>query len=527
MDSTTNHKMPAEDDITYPEKFPSLIADFAIALTTTFPEFSSLWSKYNHTTTTELEWLELYNYCLDVYPERFFDILYQNDDIFTDPTAQINVCFLPNVDFGRLYNSQGVSKNTQTSIWKYLQLILFSVIGDIKDSEQFGASANLFQGIKDEDLQEKLANAMSGISEYFQKLEQNMETEAETCKTNLETEMNSFTEKLAEASREMGLDFDMSGNMPDEESMKHMQENMNQAFEQVFGDFDNQDTANTENTENTEHTENNANTNSSNNIPGGFSTEDMPNADNIHEHIKGIFGGKLGSLASELMEELTHDLEETLGFNPENMGSDANPQDVFKKLMRHPDKFMNIVKKIQTRFQDKMQSGDLSQEEIMKEAGEMLKKMKDMGGNSKEMKEMFKNMAQTMGGGAGMEQMAGMFGKNMRVDTNAIDRMVKMQSTKDRIRAKLARKKEQEAIARQNQSQNYVLEQHGSDPNRLVYRSLTGENQERSSIRPITEQTTQEELDLLVADIEGTGSSTVQTPQQTSKKSKSKNKKKK
>ena len=132
-----------------------------------------------------------------------------------------------------------------------------------------------------------------------------------------------------------------------------------------------------------------------------------------------------------------------------------------------------------------------------------------------------------MGGGAGMEQMAGMFGKNMRVDTNAIDRMVKMQSTKDRIRAKLARKKEQDAIARQNQSQNYVLEQHGSDPNRLVYRSLTGENQERSSIRPITEQTTQAELDLLVADIEGTGSSTVQTPQQASKKSKSKNKKKK
>jgi hypothetical protein len=521
MEPSTNHKTPAEDDITYPEKFPSLIADFAIALTTTFPEFSSSWSKYNHTSTTELEWLELYNYCLDVYPERFFDILYQNDDIFTDPTAQANVHFLPKVDFGRLYNSQGVSKNTQTSIWKYLQLILFSVIGDIKDSEQFGASANLFQGIKDEDLQEKLANAMTGISDYFQKMDEQMKSESDSCKTNMETELNSFTEKLAEASKEMGLDFDMSGNMPDEEAMKHMQENMNQAFKKIFGDT--QDTQEPS----TQEPNTQSNGEPSNNTPGGFSTEDMPNADNIHDHLKGLFGGKLGSLASELMEELTQDLEETLGFNPENMSSDANPQDVFKKLMRHPDKFMNIVKKIQTRFQDKMQSGDLSQDEIMKEAGEMLKKMKDMGGNSKEMKEMFKNMAQTMGGGAGMEQMAGMFGKNTRVDTNAIDRMVKMQSTKDRIRAKLARKKEQDAIARQNQNQNYVLEQHGSDPNRLVYRSLTGENQERSSIRPITEQTTQAELDLLVADIEGTGSSTVQTPQPSSKKSKSKNKKKK
>ena len=48
--------------------------------------------------------------------------------------------------------------------------------------------------------------------------------------------------------------------------------------------------------------------------------------------------------------------------------------------------------------------------------------------------------------------------KNMRVDTNAIDRMMKAQDTKERIRAKLE-KKRQEA--------NFTLEQ-TNDPKNLV-----------------------------------------------------------
>jgi hypothetical protein len=108
-----------------------------------------------------------------------------------------------------------------------------------------------------------------------------------------------------------------------------------------------------------------------------------------------------------------------------------------------------------------MKSGDLSQEELMKEAGEMLRKMKDMGGNSKQMNEMFRNMAQNMG--------AGNIGKNMKVDTNRLDRMLKSQDIKDRMRAKLDKKKQD----------NFVLEK-TQIPNNLVYRPVDEEKAEKT-----------------------------------------------
>ena len=41
-------------------------------------------------------------------------------------------------------------------------------------------------------------------------------------------------------------------------------------------------------------------------------TDDLPNPEDIHSNLKSLFGGKLGSLAKELMEELTEDLKESL-----------------------------------------------------------------------------------------------------------------------------------------------------------------------------------------------------------------------
>ena len=220
-----------------------------------------------------------------------------------------------------------------------------------------------------------------------------------------------------------------------------------------------------------------------------------------------------------MIEELTGDLQETFGLDPETMSETADTKDIFKTLMRNPQKFMGIVQKINSKFQGKMQSGELSQEDIMKEAGDMIKKMKDMGGNSKEMKQMFQNMAQTMGGGD-MGNLANMFGKNARIDTNALDRMTKMQTTKDRIRAKLAKKKQE--AEEQRKQQEYTLSQ-SADPNQLVYRHIDGETQERSAIRPITNQMTDADLDKLVQDIEGS----TEDPAKSKSKSKSKSKNKK
>ena len=91
------------------------------------------------------------------------------------------------------------------------------------------------------------------------------------------------------------------------------------------------------------------------------------------------------------------------------------------------------MKKVSTKLDDKMKNGDISREDIMKEAGDMFHRMKEMSGGNNDMAEMLKNMAKTMG-----------MGKNMRLDTNAMDRMTKMASTRDRMRANIEKKKQKQ-----------------------------------------------------------------------------------
>ena len=450
-----------------PDNFVSVMMDFVTDLTTTFPEYRERWANYHANTPTET-WVELYEYSMAIYPERFFDILYQNDEIFAD-SHDANTAFLPGMDFKLLYGCEGVSETTKKSIWKYLQLILFMVIGDIKDKNAFKNSENLFHGIDEGELQEKLTEAMSGIGDFFKNME----------------------ETMGQAQEDTQGDGSESGSGSGSESTDQGR-NPREFFEKMFGQ--------------------NA---------GGNGGSGMPNPEDLHSHLKGLFGGKLGSLAKELMEELTDDIQEALGLNPEDMNSQTGTKDLFAKLLKNPQKFMQIVQKINAKFQEKIRKGDLSQEEIMKEAGEMMKKMKEMGGNSKQMNEMFKNMAKSMGGDMG--GMGGMFSgmnkKNMRVDTNAVDRMMKAQSTRERLRAKLEKKRMEE------QSKNYVIEETATGEK--VYRPKDGERQERSTVRP---EMSAAELDALAAEIEAVGEpSTTTAPTKSSggakKKKKGKGKK--
>ena len=449
----------SESKVVLPDNFVSVMTDFVADLSTTFPEYRERWANYHSDTPTET-WLELYEYSMAVYPERFFDILYQNEEIFAE-THEANTAFLPGMDFNLLYRCQDVSETTKKSIWKYLQLILFMVIGDVKDKDAFKDSANLFQGIDEGDLQEKLTEAMSGIGDFFKNMEQNQ---------------SEFQD--GDGGQEHG---DGKGN--GERGEGEGQRNPREFFDKMFGQS------------------------------ADASGNGMPNPDDLHSHLKGLFGGKLGSLAKELVDELTDDLQEAHGLNPDDMNAQPGTKDLFAKLMKNPQKFMQIVQKINSKFQDKIKRGDLSQEDIMKEAGEMMNKMKEMGGNSKQMNEMFKNMAKSMGGMGGMGGMESMFSgmnkKNMRVDTNAIDRMMKAQSTRERLRAKVEKKRMEE------QSKNYVIEDTATGEK--VYRPKDGEKQERSTVRP---EMSTEELDALAAEIEAVGEPSVVKTNGTNKKKK-------
>jgi len=289
------------------------------------------------------------------------------------------------------------------------------VIGNVKDKSEFGNTMNMFEGVTEADLQSKMTEAMTGLGDFFKNLD-----------------------SMKEKDHDDG-DGDGKGDNREKATMNEGENAMNHLFEE----FEKHMKSPESESEETKHPE-------------------MPDPENLHAHLKGLFGGKLGGLAQELMEELQYDLQDSLGINPDELDPSSNPADILKKMMRHPDKLMKLVQKIQNKFQAKMKSGDLSQEELMKEAGEMMRKMKDMGGNSAQMNEMFRNMAQNMGGG-------GDLGKNMKVDTNRLDRMLKSQDIKDRMRAKLDKKKQD----------NFVLEK-TQIPNNLVYRPTDEEKQEKT-----------------------------------------------
>ena len=106
-----------------PSNFRALVADFTRDLSTSFPEFSHMWSKWGDEDTTDDQLETLFLFCAKIYPVRFFDILYQNEDIFKQD-SDADVYFFPNMSFKLIFNSEGLSENSKKIIWKYLQLVL-------------------------------------------------------------------------------------------------------------------------------------------------------------------------------------------------------------------------------------------------------------------------------------------------------------------------------------------------------------------------------------------------------------------
>ena len=98
----------------------------------------------------------------------------------------------------------------------------------------------------------------------------------------------------------------------------------------------------------------------------------MPSPDEIHSHLKSLFDGKIGNLAKGLVEELLGNLKDILGTDFENVKS---TEDVFKNLLRNPMKIQSIIQLVSEKLQSKMDSGEISQDELLKEAESIFSKM--------------------------------------------------------------------------------------------------------------------------------------------------------
>lgn len=345
----------SENTNSVPDEFTKVIRDFVGDLKVTFPEYlpfvDKLWKSkeyFNHI-DDELERNTLYEksakestkilfeFCKKKLPPRFFDILYQNEEMFKED-SEFDTEFFPKIHFKNLWQCD-ISEKTKETIWKYLQLMLFSVVGSMENKDAFGDTAKLFEAVNGEDFKNKLQETLGQMKGLFDNIDVN------NCATGEE------------------------------------------------------------------------------NLGEGLKPGDLPNAEQINDHITGMLDGKIGQLAREIAEETAANL---------NMDFEdaTDMKDIFSKLMKNPTKLMGLVKNVGDKLDSKLKSGELKESEMIQEATELMNKMKNMPGMGN-IQEMLSKMG--MGGMGGMPGMGKMNTKAMESNLNQRMKVAKM---KERIRAK-------------------------------------------------------------------------------------------
>jgi len=164
---------------------------------------------------------------------------------------------------------------------------------------------------------------------------------------------------------------------------------------------------------------------------------------------------------------------------------------VLSKLMQNPARMGNIVNSVKDKLTSKMEAGEISKDDLMKEASEMMGKMRGLG-----------DSLGGLGGLGGMEGMGNLgnlfnsFTQNMnmpkgaRMDTNKMEQMEKQASLKERLRARALAKKQEEVvkkleeeavrIQREKEYEKFMAE----NPNFLEDAVFSLEDkQEKSSVR--------------------------------------------
>ncbi len=376
----------SESNTEIPEEFCKVCKDFVTDILTTFPEYQGTLHEglidilQDNNDTANVR--EVFDYVKSVYPERFFDLLYQNEDIYSND--EINTKFLPNIEFADLWK-QDISEKTKLIIWKYLQLILFSAVNNESDGKSFGDTAKLFEAINENELKNKLEETMEQMANIF----------------------------------------DMSGNSPFATDISNINPN------------------------------------------------DLPDPEELHSHINGMLQGNLGKLAAEITEETMKEL------NTDVSGADS-VGDIFQNLFKNPGKLMSMIKKVGSKLDTKLKSGELKESEIMQEAMDLMDKMEKMPGMAN-----MKNMLNQMG-------MPGM-GKNSKVNMSAmrgkLNQNMKGAKQRERMLRKLeqrkaAKKDDQIKLLQQQLAAAKLANQTGMQTNQVVETTTKKKRRRKKKKRP-------------------------------------------
>jgi len=355
-----------------PTEFKKIIIDMTKDILVSFPEqennlhpeLKNLVFETDPTTLAQ-SLTFVFEYCRTVYPSKFFDILYQNVSIFE--SADTN--FLPGINFKLLW-AENISDKTRETIWKYLQLVLFTIISGISDGNSFGDTAKLFEAINENEFKSKLEETIAQMQTLFGSEKKDKTTDA-----------------------------DEDADAEDAEADKKG--------------------------------------------TSGINLDDLPDPSEIHDHVTSMMNGKLGKLAREIAEETAADLNINME-NAESVG------DVFKRLISNPTKLMGLVKNVGSKLDEKIKTGDMKESELLEEASELMKKMKNMPGMG-DIQSMLSKMGMNAGKGGGKV--------NVEAMQANINQKLKESKNRERLLKKLAEKKMAQAAQMQQQSQQMQQQQ--------------------------------------------------------------------
>lgn len=177
--------MSESEERTIPEEFNKIIKDFVSDILITFPEYQPIidkwWKPQDFSQIEDADarsqavcldaqqkMQSLFDHCVQVFPERFFDILYQKTEIF-DADSQVNTEFLPGISFKYLWKCE-ISDKTRETIWKYLQMVLISIIGSVKDKTALGDTSKLFDAINEDEFKTKLEETLGNMQNIFENM---------------------------------------------------------------------------------------------------------------------------------------------------------------------------------------------------------------------------------------------------------------------------------------------------------------------------------------------------------------------
>jgi hypothetical protein len=165
-----------------PEEFRKIITDFINDIIVTFPEYEPIINKWwkikdfsfidneeerlheiNKNNEERMDFI--FKYCLTVFPERFFEILYQNNNLFSS-NNNTNTEFLPGISFKYLMNCD-ISETIRETIWKYLQLIILSLDSSVKYNTAFSETTKLFESLNKEEFKDKIEETMEKMQQIF------------------------------------------------------------------------------------------------------------------------------------------------------------------------------------------------------------------------------------------------------------------------------------------------------------------------------------------------------------------------